>query len=412
MSYLGIIAEYNPLHNGHLYHFNTSLDITQAKYSICIMSGNFVQRGEPAVIDKWSRTLAALKAGFDLVLELPVIYCTQSAEIFAYGAVSILNSLNIVDYLSFGSECEDIDILKKIAYVFANEPEEYRDILRQEMDAGNSFASSRANAFMKYIKGDFSYGDADNIKSILQSSNNILALEYLKWLIRLKSPIIPVSVKRIGPDYNDQNIQDGNFASALFLRETAKNHDWEILSHYMPPFSMDILRQCINSGKAPVTVDNFTSAILCKLRQMPLHEISSIIDVSEGLEYRIKKAASQSGSISELIHNIKSKRYTETRIKRILLHSLLGMTKSSLTPPEYIRVLGFSEKGRQVIHKIKESCVLPVITNMSDYKEYKDERFKKMVAMDILATDIYVTAYSKEQDRTGGCDFLKGPVMV
>lgn len=415
MSILGLIVEYNPFHNGHLYHFNTSLGITQAEYCICAISGNFVQRGEPAIVDKWSRTLMALHAGADLVIEIPVIYCVQSAEFFAYGGVSILNSLGLVDTLCFGSEIGDIEVLKKIGLIISREPDSYKEYLKEEMRCGNPFAVSRSLAVCRYLMENSEVReDLSHIRETLQSSNNILGLEYIKWLQRLKSDITPLTIGRIHSDYNDHSL-DSLMASATAIRKAISLDNMEGLKDQMPLFSLDILKKLFREGRGPIFMEDFCGAILCNLRRMSLDEISEIMDVNEGLQYRIKKAAINSGSLSSLVENIKTKRYTETRIKRILMHSLLGMKKSHLDEmrnaggPQYIRVLGFSEKGRKLLSMMKETCPLPVIANTADYKKYDNPHLKSMIEQDILSTDIYVSCYKDPQLRRGGLDFYKRP---
>ncbi len=189
-SVLGIIAEYNPLHNGHVFQLLESKSLTGASYTICVMSGNFTQRGTPAICDKWMRTQMALESGIDLVIELPTIYSTASAELFAYGGVSILESLGIVDFLSFGSECGRIDILQEIANVLYSEPKEYISLLKHELSFGTSFPKAREKALLLYLN------DIRRYANVLSEPNNILGIEYIKALKRIKSPIAPVTIKR------------------------------------------------------------------------------------------------------------------------------------------------------------------------------------------------------------------------
>jgi Predicted nucleotidyltransferase len=418
MSVLGLIVEYNPFHNGHLYHFNTSLDITQAEYSICTISGNFVQRGEPAIVNKWARTRMALQAGIDLVIELPAVYCVQSAELFAYGAVTLLDRLNIVDTLSFGSECADIELLKNVVSVLNDEPEEFKQYIRENLDEGRSFATSRAKSLIKYMKGKLNQDiDDEEFERILLSSNNILGIEYIKWLQRLGSSIVPVTLKRIHSKYNDISLKTPT-VSATAIRKAVHGSMYERLLDFIPGYAVDIMTDEFRLGKGPVFPESFSQTILCMLRNMSIDEISQIMDVNEGLEYKIKKAARMSCSLDEMITNIKSKRYTETRIKRILIHSLLSMKKHSLEQynnaggPQYVRVLGFSEKGKCLLSKIKETCSLPIITNTADFRKFNNPVLRSMIEQDILSTDIYVTAYDKDSLRYGGYDFYMKPVML
>jgi len=414
VSVLGLVVEYNPFHNGHLYHFNTSYDITQAEYSVCVMSGNFVQRGEPAIVDKWSRAKMALNAGIDLCIELPVIYCIQSAEIFSYGAISILNNLGIVDAICFGSEVGDIELLKSIAEIVSNEPLIYKKTLKEKIKEGLPFAAARANALAKSMS-DYN----SDIHKVLESSNNILSIEYLKWLLRLKSPIKPVTIKRMSSSYNDETL-DTHFPSATALRkaiyDSENSNILNEIKNLLPGYSAKIIEEQIKNKTGPVFLDDFAQVILSTLRRSSISDISNIMDVNEGLEYRIKKSAIDSFDLKGLIQSIKSKRYTETRIKRILIHSLLGIKKEDLlyfkdtNGPQYIRVLGFSDKGRKLLNNIKKKCPIPIITNTSDYRKYNNPYLSKMIELDIRATDIYVTAYKNAKSRKGGLDFYKKPI--
>lgn len=189
-SVLGIIAEYNPFHNGHVFQLLESKNITGSAYTICVMSGNFTQRGTPAICDKWMRTQMALENGIDLVIELPTIYCTSSAEYFAYGGVKILESLGIVDFLSFGSELGRIDVLEEIANVLCNEPREYVSLLKHELSVGTSYPKAREKALLLYLN------DIRRYANVLSEPNNILGIEYIKALKKLKSPIAPITIKR------------------------------------------------------------------------------------------------------------------------------------------------------------------------------------------------------------------------
>lgn len=416
MSVLGIIAEYNPMHNGHLFHFNTSREITQAEYSICVISGNFVQRGEPAIVDKWSRARMALSAGFDLVVELPVVYCVQSAEFFGYGAVSILNSLGIVGTLSFGSEIGDIGLLNEVGDILANEPDEFKDYIKLFLSNGCSFPSARAKALVKYMHQQ-NHIDSYGLEEVLSSSNNILGLEYIKWLRRLDSHIKPITIARVHSKYNDE-LLNTKTASALAVRKAVMDGHFEKLKEYIPPYAVDILKYNFKSGRGPIFLEDFEQAILCKLRAMSHDELSRVMDVGEGLEYRIKKAAQSSGSLHELIGSIKTKRYTETRIRRILIHCLLGINSDDMAQfkgaggPQYIRVLGFSQNGRVLLQQIKKTCSIPVITNFKEYKKFDNIYLKRMIELDSLATDIYVSSYNTPELRRGGLDYIRKPEMI
>lgn len=417
LSVLGLIAEYNPFHNGHLYHFNTSMDITQAEYSVCVMSGDFIQRGEPAIADKWARVRMALDAGIDLCIELPVVYCCSSAELFAYGAVSILNSLNAVDYICFGSESGKLDIIDICGDILSNEPQEFKEYLRQYLSEGKSFASSRAKSLVRYMKNHTAYDiDDESLENLLLSPNNILGIEYVKWLKRLDSKIKPVTIKRMHSGYNDQSLKTP-MPSASGIRKHIKDYGSSGLEQFMPEYCIKIMDDEFKCGRGPVFMDSFTQAILCILRSYSADRLSDIFDVNEGLEYRIKKA-SRGGSIDNIVSNIKTRRYTETRINRILIHSLLGMRKDDIMQfkfpcgPQYIRVLGFSEKGKKILSNIKKCCALPIITNAADYRKYDNAQLKRMMQLDITSADIYCTAFKDKIMREGGAEYYKKPEMV
>lgn len=407
MSTTGIIVEYNPLHNGHVYHLNKAKQLTNCDSIIAVMSGNFVQRGEPAIINKWARTKAALLSGADLVIELPVIYSTSSAEGFAFGAVSILNSLGIIDNICFGSEIGDIEKLYYISKILYEEPEEYKYILKNYIKSGLSFPLSRQKSLYKYIidKNDVNVNIKD-IENIIKNPNNILSIEYIKSLIKLNSKIKPYTIKRIVNNYNDEKLT-GIISSATSIRKNFYNEE---IKNALPEYCYEIIKEEISNGRAPVILNDFSNILFYKLRYEDIKFISSIVDVSEGLEYKIKRASEDSISINELIENIKSKRYTSTRIKRILIYSLLGITKEIYqskikSPAEYIRILGFNNKGKEIIKEIRKKCPLPIITNPSN----KDIHF---LEYDIRATDLYVLGYKNNIYTHAKQDLKVPPVII
>lgn len=400
---LGIVAEYNPFHNGHLYHINESKKAVGADYTVAIMSGNFVQRGDTSLVDKWSKTEMAIRNGVDLVIELPLLYSISSAENFAEGSIKILNSLNLVDYLSFGSELCDVNILNEFADVLYYEPKEFVSVLNHELSKGFSYPKARENALLMYLN------DIRKYANILSSPNNILAIEYLKALKKYKSSITPVSINRAKVDYNSTEIVDG-FASATAIRKIAITNDVWSLRQAMPKSSFDIMYDCLRSGKTVSSLAKFEREIIYNLRRMTISQIADLPDVSEGLEYSIKNAANSCNTIDELINIVKSKRYTVTRLKRILLYCLLGITKKDMqnsrkaTAP-YIRVLGFNEKGKELLAGFcHANPKLEVITSVKKYLDTSNNKIlKSMLEKDILATDIYTLGY--EYDSVSGLDY-------
>ena len=386
MKVLGIISEYNPFHNGHLYHLEKSRVTTKADYTICVMSGNFVQRGETSLIDKWTKTEMALLNGIDLVIELPLVYAISSAENFAYGAVKILDSLGIVDTISFGSECGDIKALSTIADLLYTEPEKYKNLLNIELQKGLSFPSARENAIVAFFNNP-------GISDLVSKSNNILGIEYLKALKKLNSSINPITVIRKAVNYNDKNIKE-NFASATGIREMLKESGVESVRQVVPLNVYNLLEK----SEFVYSINNFEKEIIYALRKMDVRDIKNLPDVSEGIENSIKNAVNNSNNLQEIIESIKSKRYTQTRIQRILLYSLLGIYKEDLRASTninpYVRILGMNSKGKELLSKISSNT--NVITSV---KKFLDEstvstKLKNMLEKDILSTNIYTLAYS------------------
>ena len=391
---LGIVAEYNPFHNGHLYHLAASKKRARADYTVAIISGNFVQRGNVSIVDKWTKAQMAIACGIDLVLELPAIYSISSAENFAYGAVKTLNSLNIIDYLSFGAETADIDILNKFADVLYKEPSEFKSLLNHELSKGISFPKARENALLIYLN------DIRKYANILSSSNNILAIEYLKSLKKLKSPIRPITVKRQGTSYNDLNTID-RFASATAIREMIKNKKLVNLQKCVPNTTFRILYESFKKGHFVKDLSTFDKEILYTLRKMSVKDIKEFPDVSEGLENAIKNAANSCNTVNELINIVKSKRYTQTRIQRILLSALLGITKKDITlankTEPYIRVLGVNNKGKELLSAIRtENPRLNIITSVKRFLNENNinKNIIYMLQKDFYATDVYTLGYS------------------
>lgn len=389
---LGIIAEYNPFHNGHLYHLENSKKLTDCDYTIAIISGNFTQRGSTSIIDKWEKTKMALSNGIDLVIELPVLYSISSAENFADGAIKILNSLGIVDYLSFGAETSNINTLNKISDVLYNEPEDFKKLLSNELKTGLSFPKARENALTKYLNDD-------SYLNVLSSPNNILGIEYLKALKKYNSSIKPVLIPRTQVEHNSSNISN-NFASATAIRNFVKNKNFNIIKNLVPSNTYSILIENIENGHIVPDLNIFEKEIIYILRKMTIEEIANLPDVSEGLEFSIKNAVESCNNLSELLNSIKSKRYTATRIQRIFLYALLGITKfdieiSKNTLP-YVHVLGFNDNGKKLVSEI--SKINPEINIITSVKKFVDNNSNNnlslMLNKDIFATNIYCSGFN------------------
>lgn len=410
MKVLGLITEYNPFHNGHLYHLEKSKEVSGCDTVVCIMSGNFIQRGLPALVNKWARTEMALANHVDLVIELPVYYAVSSAEFFAFGAIKLLDSLGVVDSVCFGSECGEVEILNMVAKVLVEEPEDYRYLLGNHLRQGISFPTARSLALQNYFNRS-NKNDSALIKLVVNQPNNILGIEYIKALYKLKSKIQPATIKRYTADYNSIKLF-GNIASATAIRKILKSDNLDIINGVVPPPSYEILDREFREGRGPVFADSFESILLSTIRKMNVSHLKNITDISEGIENRIKKAAQNSGSFHDLLVKIKTKRYTLTRLQRILIHILLGLSKDffnsfhSIGGPPYIRVLGFSSKGKELLSKIKSSS-LPLVTTPSDFLRTCSPFQKEMLEADILASDIYSLGYPVPSQRIGGQDFYQ-----
>ena len=364
MSTAAIICEYNPFHNGHKFHIEETKRLTGADSVIAIMSGNFIQRGECAIYDKKLRAKAAILGGADLVLELPTVYACASAEFFALGAVRILNALGIVDTLSFGAETDEVASIMSLARLLAAEPKDFSDSLKKHSRNGLSFPASR-EAAVRDIMGDAG-------AEILSSPNNILGTEYCKALIKENSEIIPFAVMRKGAAH-DTDRTNGEIASASHIRSIIYEQGFDKAKAFMPGFAAELF------DVAPIhSIKGMEKAIIAQLVKMPAEALKNISDVAEGLENRIKAAAFESDSLDELVDKIKTKRYTHSRIRRIVLSAYLGITDAlRRSMPPYIKILDHNEKGQKLIAAAKKTSALPLVRNTSQLLKLKDSAAKE-----------------------------------
>lgn len=348
MQICAIIAEYNPFHKGHKYMIE-QVRKAGGTHIVAVMSGSFVQRGDVAICDKYARTRMALEGGADLVIELPVTFAAATAQRFAHGAVSIIKALGCVDTLAFGSECGDKELLDRVADAidFPNVIEK----MKENLALGMSFASARQSAleFCGYEGG------------VLQNANDTLAVCYIDEIYRQNACLERMAIKRKGVDH-DGGVGD-EIASASAIRSMVA--DGDNFAPYMPLEAAEILQRQITDGHSPMLLSRLDRAFMAKLRGMSLEEIANLPDISEGLENRIYKAVRECGSVFEVADAVKSKRYTHARIRRILLSALLGVDKQSYAlEPQYIRVLGFNSRGREILAAAKPT--LPVIARAKD----------------------------------------------
>ena len=373
MKVAGIIAEFNPFHNGHRLLVQKA---REAGYThvVAVMSGNFVQRGEPAIFHHSVRTKAALENGVDLVLQLPSVYAMSGAQSFARAGAEILDGLGVVDSLVFGSECGDIRLLSETADTVYGE--KIKAFIPEELDKGISFAAARENALRKINPA---YAD------VIKSPNNILGVEYIAALKKLGSRISPITFERIGAAH-DSDDTDGNIAGASMIRELIKNGgNWK---KFVPDNTTEIYS---NSDIADMS--RIEKAVLYKIRTVTAEELSKVPDISEGIENRIISAAKQSVSLEELYSLAKTKRYSHARIRRIVWNCLLGVTAEDLNKSvPYIRIVGFNRRGAELIKASKETANLPVISKPAELS-LLDETARRVFSLECTAGDIYSLCY-------------------
>ena len=406
---VGIIAEYNPFHNGHYYHLQKAKQEAGADFCVAVISGNFTQRGDTSIVNKWAKAYMAICGGADLVIELPTLYSVSSAENFANGAIKILDSLKIVDSFAFGAEADDLSTLNNIANVLYDEPRGYTNILGHELKKGISFPMARENALMMYLN------DIKRYANVLSSPNNILAIEYLKALKAQKSHLNPVMIKRQKVYYNDSRIVDG-FASATGIREMMKQKQYADLRKVVPNSTYQILGQQVKKGEIILNLSKYEKEIIYTLRKMTTAQIADLPDVSEGLEHTIKNAAANCNNLADLISAIKSKRYTQTRVQRILVYALLGIDKRMMETSKkiapYVRILGFNPKGRMLISEIvNRNPKINMITSVKKFiDQNKNKQLAEMLNVDIFATDVYTLGY--EYESKANLDFTNNMIIT
>jgi predicted nucleotidyltransferase len=386
MRVLAIIAEYDPFHNGHLYHLEESLLRTGADASVVFMSGCFTQRGLPAMTGKRLRARAAACCGVDLVVELPFVYAAGGAEMFARGAVRIMEGLGVVDFLSFGSESGDKDALAGVAALFAENPAELNGAIREEMGKGVSYPAARERAAARLL--------GSGAAALMRAPNNILAIEYLRELIAVGSGIQPVTIRRASAGVGETNEAAG-VAGATALRTMfeadrregdpfayvpdaagarvglpAGGHPASSLDdpyRYMPDAAVCVIREHIEAGGRFVFADALFPHLVKSVITADASALSGMLSATEGLENRLATAVRRARCMDEAVRYTKTRRYTETRVRRLILHTVMGLTKdamaAALTEPPYARVLAFSETGARLIRRAKKEGSIPVITN-------------------------------------------------
>lgn len=396
MNVTAIISEYNPLHKGHLYHIETARKETGADFVIAIMSGNFVQRGTPSVFDKYTRAEAALRSGVDLVLELPTMYATASAEYFALGGVALANTLGCVTHLSFGSEHGQADKFMEAAKLLLEEPEEMKIPLKEALKEGLSYPAARAHA-VKVSHPELS--------DILETPNNILGVEYCKAILKLKSNLIPHTIKRQGQDYHSETTDTG-FASATGIRKLLGNESSENLSalkSQIAPAAFDLTKDFLS--QSPLTEDDFSMLLRYKLLTENRAKLTEYFGVNKELSNRIYKHLNEFESFSSFADQLKTKNITRTAINRALLHILLDIKASDVQEVtkrgcvDYIRVLGFRKEAAGLLKEFSDIPEIPLITNLSAAPVLCEIDIKADQIYQMCASQKYGVPYQNEYQR-------------
>lgn len=386
---------------------------TGCSYVIGIMSGNFVQRGEPALFDKWKRAEMAVKAGVDLVIELPTVFAVRSAQFFAEGGVRLLASLGLVSHLCFGAECADLEVLQAMANTGSN-PENI-DKMQLLMKNGTTYAAA-LGAVIKEHSGV----PIDTIAA----PNNILAIEYIKAIKKYAPQLTPVAISRIYANYHDLNIT-APIASATALRyeilaKKAVSHD---VAKAISQEGALIINQCLQEGRGPITFSSLEKIILARLRMLTIRELENLPEVTEGLHNKIHKEALKATNIKELLSLIKSRRYPYTRLQRILIHALLGIKKADIiafdqTGPLYAKILAFNTNGRYLLKELNKAAQIPTVVKTAAYLNSKQRAsselssLQQMLAIDTIASDIYFLGMPNAKWNCGGWDFRLSPLYI
>lgn len=389
MKIVGLITEYNPFHAGHLYHMQQARELTGADYCVVLMSGSFVQRGEPAIFDKYLRTKTALLAGADLVLEIPAAFSTASAHEFAAYGVALLSAIG-VDAVVFGSECGQIEILKQAAYALNHESADFQERLRKGLKAGLTYPQARAKALEM----------EDTWASVLTSPNNILGIEYLRAAEDLHSPMEFYTISRKGSGYHEDTLADANFPSASAIRgiirnSLSKDKDLlDILASHLPAVTHPAY-----TGAVPVFVDDFSELLNAAVLQM--QATFSIADLSPKLAARLAKPPYFPLSFEERIQALKTRQLTYTRVSRALLHLVLGMREEDISRWKdegyalYARILGFRRQSSPLLSCLHKKSSIPLITKMADAAQNLSPSALALLEQEVYASHLYQTVRMK-----------------
>ncbi|SDW28681.1 nucleotidyltransferase [Paenibacillus sp. CF384] len=413
MRTVGLIVEYNPFHNGHHYHLQQSLKITESDAVIAVMSGHFLQRGEPALLNKWTRTEMALRGGCDVVIELPVAYSTQAAEWFGYGAVALLEATGVVDALCFGSEAGEIDPLRRVARTLAHEPAAFSALMADCLRTGASYPAAYSEAVRLYMEAE---GDAEAAAFPLAQPNNTLGLHYLLALERLGSAIEPFSLKREKAGYSQTTITDAQIASATAIRKlTLEAVSPEGAAPYVPRSTLELLLRDHAIGRGRGGWEQYRSQLFHKLVSESAATLGSYHEMTEGLEYRLKKTlpALDALAFEPLLDKLKTKRYTRTKLQRALLSVLLGHSKELLSPErlrtgiQYIRILGYSPRGQELLKRMRKTAKLPILNSAA-----RSQQDAPYLELDVQATSVYALGWPDASPHDLFRDYYERPITI
>lgn len=411
MEAVGIIAEYNPFHNGHLHHLLEAKKQSGAEAAVCVMSGNFTQRGEAALLDKWQRAELAVKCGLDLVIELPVVFALRSAQDFARGGVRLFSQLPAVKSLAFGTEHADLELLHKISA--AAQAAATQLLLQENLKTGQPYAAALVHAIERQC------GVSENI---LREPNTILSVEYLNAIKIFQSPLSPLPIERLISHYTDSKIT-APLASAKAIRRemAAAVPNAALLASTVPPPVYEALHRLLRRPGQPPSTEYLATALLAKLRQMNCRQLQLLLGITEGLEHKFLQAALSATSWNELLGQVKSKRYPQSRLQRLALAILLDIDKKSAAAfdeagPLYARVLAASQTGCCLLRELKKTASLPIITKTTDVLNTGRRAsgslslLQQMLAYDTYASDLYALCFAKAQPAAR--DFTTSPFIA
>ncbi len=414
MRAVGVIVEYNPFHNGHLLHLSKSKQITDSEAVVAVMSGNFLQRGEPAFADKWLRTEAALHNGCDLVIELPVAYSTQAAEWFAYGAVALLEATGAVDSFCFGTESGSLTELQLAANIAASEPDSFKQLLYKALKDGLSYPSAFSSSIKQFLLQE---GHTIAAEFPFAEPNHTLGLHYLIACSRIGGVMKPYTITREKAHYNDAYVHDHSIASATAVRKILlDSKNIAAAAPYIPQATLQLLARQQNEEQGPLHWEHFFHPLMHRILSSSAHQLAEVHEMTEGLEHRIinQIQSNTPASFEQLLTALKTKRYTTTKLQRALLSILLHHQKNDFTAAslksgiQYIRVLGFTANGQKLLHRMKKTASLPILLSAS-----KAALPYRYLQLDVQASNIYELAKPVARSVPQLFrDFKEKPVMI